>query len=129
MICSKTDPSFRVISVLSRIVQMAVLQTGTPILHSADVVLHAAEGERSFRATFPLCPTVTNESNQKAAKVENGRNKFARVLGRLLHTPSAVARGTKHRVVHPPALHPATPGKSSSAPNFGCLSKAAPARR
>lgn len=103
----------------------------------ADWDLHSAlwwhcpscsRGGKYFGATFLLCAAVTTESNQKAAKVENGRNKFTWALGHVLHAPSAVAEGTKHRLVHPPALHPATPGKPSSGPNFGHPSEADPAR-
>lgn len=46
----------------------------------------------------------------------------------LVTYPICSGWGSKHYAVHPPALHPASPGKSSSVPNFGCLSEAAPAR-
>lgn len=52
MICSKTGLSFKVILVLTRNVQMAVLQAGSSILHSSDMVLQAGEGEGTSELLF-----------------------------------------------------------------------------
>ena len=52
MICSKTGLSFKVVLVLTGSVRMAVLQTGSSILRSGDVVLHAAEEEGASELLF-----------------------------------------------------------------------------
>lgn len=62
MICSKTGLSFKVILVLTRNVQMAVLQARSSILHSGDMVLQAVDREGTSELLFhhvqlwPLSP-------------------------------------------------------------------------
>lgn len=52
MICSKAGLFVKVILVLTRSVQTAVLETGRSILHSGDIVLFAVEEEGASELLF-----------------------------------------------------------------------------